>query len=164
MEYFLPVLHTSAALVVVVTLIRLVGLRSLSKMSGFDFVTTVASGSVLAAAVTASGDSAGVALIGLAALFGLQWGLAAVRMAVPGLRRTLDNAPLMLMENGRILDSNLARAQVAKSDIYAKLREANALDLAQVHAVVMESTGDISVLHGPPGAEVSPELLEGVAR
>ena len=37
---------------------------------------------------------------------------------------------------------------------------ANALDIKEVRAVVLESTGDISVLHGK---DVSPELLEGVS-
>ena len=42
------------------------------------------------------------------------------------------------------------------------LREANALQLSQVRAVILEDTGDVSVLHGPE--EVDDELLEGVRR
>ncbi len=164
MTHLLPFVHTAAALAVVIVLIRIVGLRSLSKMSGFDLVTTIASGSVLASAITASGDTASVALIGLAALFALQWLLSATRMASASVRGGLDNEPLLLMEDGQMLESNLARAQVARSDVYAKLREANALDLSQVRAVVMESTGDISVLHGPPGHRISDEIMNGVRR
>lgn len=51
----------------------------------------------------------------------------------------------------------------AKNDVYAKLREANVLSLDQVRCVVLETTGDISVMHGDPdGPPISGELLQGV--
>ena len=40
----------------------------------------------------------------------------------------------------------------------AKLREANVLDISEVRAVVLETTGDISVLHGESCAET---VMEG---
>ena len=54
----------------VTLVIRMIGLRSLSKMTNFDFVVTIASGSLLAGAVQASEWPAFVqALAALAALF-----------------------------------------------------------------------------------------------
>jgi len=52
------------------------------------------------------------------------------------------------MKNGEISEKALAETRVARSDLIAKLREANALDWSKVHAVVLETTGDVSVLHG----------------
>ena len=52
---------------------------------------------------------------------------------------------------------------MTEDDIYGKLREANVLDFDQVQAVVLESTGDISVLHGDPrDKRLNPALLQGV--
>lgn len=42
-----------------------------------------------------------------------------------------------------------------------KLREANVLDLSQVRAVILETTGDVSVLHGDVCSE---KLLQGTKR
>lgn len=55
----------------------------------------------------------------------------------------------------------LAATRVAEDDLIAKLREANVLDFSQVRAVVLERTGDISVLHG---CSLQVQLLEGVRR
>ena len=47
----------------------------------------------------------------------------------------------------------------------AKLREANVIDFSQVKAVVLESTGDISVLHtSNDDIELNNDLLEGVRK
>lgn len=69
------------------------------------------------------------------------------------------------MNKDKILFENLKRARVEKSQLIAKLREANVLDFSQVEAVVMETTGDISVLH-KSNNEISldAELLEGVQK
>ena len=50
---------------------------------------------------------------------------------------------------------------MTEADLRAKLREANVLAMDEIRAVVMESTGDVSVLHGPPGS-LSRELLRDV--
>ena len=44
----------------------------------------------------------------------------------------------------------------------AKLREANVTRFEQIHAVIAETTGDISVLHGPPDETLDTGLLDGV--
>lgn len=63
------------------------------------------------------------------------------------------------MRDGEFDRAAMKKSRVAESDVWAKLREANALDLAQVRAVVLETTGDISVLHGD---SLNPALLEFV--
>ena len=50
------------------------------------------------------------------------------------------------MYDGKVIDKALNVSRVAESDLF-KLREANVLELNQVRAVVLETTGDISVLH-----------------
>jgi uncharacterized membrane protein YcaP (DUF421 family) len=75
----------------------------------------------------------------------------------------VDNPPLLLMAGAQVLHDNLRRARVTEADLRAKLREANVLHPGQVRAVVFESTGDLSVLHGPAdGPPLHPALLAGV--
>lgn len=144
----------------VIAATRLSGLRSLSKMSSFDFAMTVAIGSLVATA--ASGQVAVVtAATGVAVLYAAQAGVAVLRRH--GLLRGLvDNSPLLLMEDGAVLEDNLASARLTLDDLRAKLREANVTDVTQIHAVVFETTGDVSVLHGD--RHWDPDLLRGVRR
>lgn len=146
----------------IVLYVRITGLRSFSKMSATDFAMTVAVGSILASAADPS-RSAPVLLTGLAGVFVIQWLLALLRTTWPAARDALDNEPLLLVANGTILEENLSRSRVARADLLAKLREANALNLGQVRAVVLETTGDISVLHTTDPDEVlDTDLLRDV--
>lgn len=151
---------TIGGLLLVIGTVRLVGLRSFSKMTAFDFVATVATGSLLAAAGTATSWSAyAQTLLAMAALFLAQVALAWLRKSKEPAREALDNSPLLLMRDGGFLEDALTESRVTKSDVIAKLREANVLEFSAVRAVVLEATGDISVLHG---VKLSDDLLDGV--
>ena len=133
----------------VTLLIRVVGLRSLSKMTNFDFVMTVALGSVLAAAVTADKWTVfGQCLFAMTGLFVVQWLVARARKDSDAFENAIQNEPVFLMRDGEFCDDALKSTRVARSDVIAKLREANVLSLSEVRAVVLETTGDVSVLHG----------------
>ncbi len=153
---------TTIALLWVVALVRLVGLRSFSKMTAFDFVATIATGSLLAAAAAAeSWTTFTQILLAMATLLSVQWALARARVASDRMRHLLGNTPVLLMLDGIFCEAAMRRTRVAREDVFAKIRAANALSLASVRAVVLENTGDISVLHGE-GFEA--EVLEGVKR
>ena len=146
----------------VVVLIRLNGLRSLSKMTNFDFVMTIALGSLLATAAGAdSWQVFGQSLAAQAALFFVQWGTAKLRRSSDTIETVMQNAPVFLMRDGQFCEDALDTTRVSKSDLIAKLREANALDLDKVHAVVLETTGDVSVLHGD---RLDERLIENVTK
>ena len=146
----------------VVVLVRVNGLRSFSKMTNFDFVMTVAIGSLLAGAGQSSSWSTfAQALTAMAALFVVQYVAARLRKSSDRFESAIQNTPVILMRDGRILDEALQETRVAESDLIAKLREANVLDFEDVRAVVLETTGDISVLHGDKCAE---KLLAGTKR
>lgn len=141
----------------VIATIRLIGLRSLSKMSSFDFVVTVAIGSIVATTVATSSPFAHGAL-GVFTLLSFQAAISFLRRRTR-IERFIDNTPVLLMRDGVMIDAALDRERVTRSDVLAKLREANVLQMSDVRAVVLESTGDISVLHGSVLDDV---LLEGV--
>lgn len=141
---------------------RIVGLRSFAKMSTLDFAATVAIGSVLASVTLANDTSIAAGMAALAVLLGVPWGINALRRHVEWFRKLADNEPTLLMLDGEILHDNLDKDQVTVDDLRAKLREANVLQLSEVRAVVLETTGDVSVLHGD--ADLDDWLLDGVSR
>lgn len=157
-EVWLVIVSAIAIVLTLVAAIRIVGLRSLSKMSSFDFAVTIALGSVLGG-VAASSTSLLNGMIAVGALLATQSTIAVFRQRTSA-GDVVDNTPMLLMRDGEFIDDALHRTRVTKSDVLAKLREANAIRLDQVHAVVLESTGDVSVLHG--GGPVDDLLLDGV--
>ena len=147
----------------VIVLVRITGLRSFSKMTSFDFVTTLAVGSLMSA--LAQGDTWLQLLqitLAMAALFLAQAVAAKLRNHSDRVERAMQNVPVLLAHDGVILDNALRVTRVARSDVIAKLRLANVSRLADVRAVVLETTGDISVLAGDGIDE--DEMLTGVSR
>lgn len=143
-------------------LVRIVGLRSFSKMTSFDFVMTIAMGSLVGSASRVSQWNEFLqATAAMAALFLVQWAFARGRKASKAFDWLVQNQPVVLMRRGEFVEEALKATRVTRENVRSKLREANVSDLSKVHAVVLETTGDVSVLHGE-GMENS--LLEGVER
>lgn len=154
---------TLVVYVAIIAYARFFGLRSFSKMSAFDFAMTIALGSLFASSISSPSPPILLSLFAFLLLFGGQK-LVAIGRRSSALKHLVDNDPILLMLDGRILEENLHRTNVTEEDLLAKLREANVLDLSQVKAVVFETTGDVSVLHGAPEASLSGDLLKGVRR
>lgn len=141
---------------------RMYGVRSFSKMSSFDFAITVAIGSVIASAILSKNPPLLQSIVSLGSLFVLQMTVAKFRN-YRFMQKIVDNKPILLMNGVDILQENMKAARVTREDLLAKLREANVTQFNQVKAVVMETTGDISVLHHQDtDHKIDDELIEDV--
>lgn len=125
---------------------RIYGVRSFSKMSSFDFAITIAIGSVIASAILSKNPPLLQSIVALGCLFVLQMTVSKFR-EYSFMRTLVDNEPILLMNGEEILKENMKTAKVTHEDLLSKLREANVTQFSQVKAVIMETTGDISVLH-----------------
>ncbi|MFN3597326.1 MAG: DUF421 domain-containing protein [Rubricoccaceae bacterium] len=144
----------------VIALTRLAGLRSFAKMSSFDFAMTVAIGSIVATVTLTRDVSLLRGVAGLAAIYALQIAVGALRTRSRRVERWVGNEPLLLMAGPEVLRDNLRRAHVTEADLRAKLRQAGVARLADVRAVVFETTGDVAVLTGEE--PLDPALFAGV--
>lgn len=145
--------------ITLVILTRISGKRSFSKMSSFDFAMTVSIGSILATVIVSKSVSLQYGIISLVIIYSFQMVVAAARHWKP-IRDLVDNKPTLLMQNGELIKDNLKKCKVTESDVKAKLREANVIQLSEVKAVVFESTGDISVLHGSNDKAIDDWILD----
>jgi len=153
---------STVAIFWIITVVRFVGLRSFSKMTAFDFVVTIAIGSLLAGASQATSWTGFLqAALAMASLLGIQYLVARLRRTSDRFEATIQNSPVLLMRDGEILQKAMRATRVEEEDLIAKLREANVCDLSDVRAVVLETTGDITVLHG---SRLQERLLSGVQR
>ena len=147
----------------VIIITRIVGLRSFAKFTTFDFAFTVAVGSIISSILTSS-VSVVQGMTAVAGLLVLTAVVAYLQRQYDFVDKAVSNEPLLLMDGRDILEENLKSARVSRSQLIAKLREANVLNFGQVKYVVLETTGDISVLHTAENEsdEVDEELLTGV--
>ncbi|RXG12290.1 putative protein DUF421 [Leeuwenhoekiella aestuarii] len=138
---------TTIIFVLIVVYTRLFGLKSFSKMTGFDFVITVAIGSILGMTINSGNPSILLGAAILFILYALNYTVTLLRYKSEKAENLIDNEPLILMENGEVIWENMKASKVTEAELKSKLREANVIRLKQVKAVILETTGEISVLH-----------------
>jgi uncharacterized membrane protein YcaP (DUF421 family) len=147
----------------IILLTRIFGLRTFAKMSSFDFASTIAIGSILAAIVINKDQSILKGAIALTTIIGFQYIFSLATRRLGWFNKLMTNKPKLLMKNGEILHGQLKKCNVSIGDLMAKLREANVHKLSEVQAVILESTGDISVLHSTEANSVDDIILKDVA-
>ncbi len=151
--------------IVIIIYTRIIGLRSFAKFTAYDFAFTVAIGSIISSVLTSS-TSLVHGAIAIGGLLIIMFLLSMLQRKSSTISSLISNDPLLLMDGNKILYDNLKYARVEEDQLISKLREANVLNYDQVHAVVLESTGDISVLHSSKKENVKfdDSLLSGVRR
>ncbi len=147
----------------IIIITRIFGLRTFAKMSSFDFASTIAVGSILAAIVINKDQGVFKGILALVCVIGFQTLFSFLVRKSNWFKKLFTNKPQMLMKDGEIYYDNLQKCNVGVSDLMAKLREANVHKFSEVQAVIFESTGDISVLHSSAMDGVDSMILEDVA-
>jgi uncharacterized membrane protein YcaP (DUF421 family) len=149
---------------IIVLFVRIAGLRTFAKMSSFDFASTIAIGSILATVIMNDGTSIVRGAVALGTIMLFQQIFSGLKYRSNAFEEFTENSPSLLMDGTTFLEDNMKKAGVSRSDIIAKLREANVTSRSQIKAVVFETTGDVSVLHGESDEPLPDFLLDDVTR
>jgi len=157
-DWLTPLVDAAILLPVLMAMVRLAGLRSFAKLSAHDFAVTVATGSIVAGTVLDPGAPWWMGLIGLASLLAVQIVLSAVRVHVPRAQRRTDNEPLVLVRDGEMDRDAMRAARVTPDDLRQKLRQAGIARWREAGLVVMETTGDFSILRDRPQDDLLAEV------
>lgn len=153
-------LTTLAIYVTVVAGLRVAGRRTVSQMSAFDFVVTIAIGSLVAATALAPDASYLRGAASLATLLAAQQVVAVIRQRVPAARRFLDFTPQPLYRGDDIeLRHNPLTAQVTEAELWGKLRHHGIGSLEEVKLIVLEADGRISVLRSDASTDIWQDQL-----
>ncbi|KDE55546.1 DUF421 domain-containing protein [Methanoculleus sp. MH98A] len=149
------------AYVALVIIVRLSGKRTLSSMNAFDFIVNVAVGSILASTIVSRDVSLAEGLLALGILIVLQYVVSWSSVRSDGVQKVVKSEPRLLFHAGEFLHGAMRRERIAESEIRQALRSEGVASLEGVHAIVLETNGNLSVLtKGGDG----PGVLVDVAR
>ena len=140
------ILVGTVSYIVLIVMLQFAGKRTLSQLNMFDFVVTVALGSILATVLLDSSISFTEGITALALLGGLQFIVASISSRWPRTRNIITADPVLLLANGQIRHEAMRRNRLTESEIRQAVRSSGGGDLSQVRAVVLESNGKISVI------------------
>lgn len=153
---------TYAALVLI---LRLTGSRTLASMNAFDFIVTVAIGAVFGRALTAKGVPLAEAVTALALLVALQYAVAWLQTRWSFFMGVVTNPPALLYFRGEFLRDAMRRQRVTEAEVEAAVRKKQLGSMDEVEAVVLESSGEFSVIKSVgDGSALGDEIEEQVRR
>lgn len=134
-----------------VLVVRLTGKRTLSQLNAFDFLVTVALGSMLATTLVSRQVALVDALLAFVVLAGLQLLVSWLSVRSRAVRQLVQSEPSLLAYHGRALDETLRAQRVSRDDLLAVVRESGVADLSGVQAVVLETNGRFAVIPAGTG-------------
>lgn len=140
------VLAGVCAYAVLVALLRVSGKRTLAKLNAFDLVITVALGSTLSAVLTSRQLSLAAGVTALGTLVALQWIVAWTAIRWRGFDRMVKSSPRVLFHAGGFERDAMRDERVTEDEIRSAVRQASVQGLEEVESVVLESSGDLSVI------------------
>lgn len=148
---------TITAYLTLLLMLRLAGKRTLSKLNEFDFIVSVAIGSVLAAVILGQNDAWAEGILALLLLMGLQILLSWLSVRSSKVRNFISGQPTLLLYKGMLLHKQMRKERISVEDILSALREHGYQNLIEVDAVVLESSGELSVIKNvSPQADIVP--------
>jgi uncharacterized membrane protein YcaP (DUF421 family) len=145
-----------------ITLLRLTGKRTLSKMNVFDFVFVIALGSVLATSILTPSITFADGLTALICLMGLQYLLSYLSVKSHRVDSVVNGEPSLVFHKGDFLQTPMLRERVSPEEIRAAARNNGCMDMSTIDSVVLETDGTLSIipvskLNGPSSLEDVPE-------
>lgn len=131
---------------VLVIFLRISGKRTLSKMSAFDLVVTVALGSTLATVLLSKDVALVEGIVAFALLITLQFTIAWLNIHSKRFQALVKSEPRLLLHKGQFLSAAMKDERVTQEEIETAVRQQGIATLGEVEAVVLETDGSFSVV------------------
>jgi uncharacterized membrane protein YcaP (DUF421 family) len=145
-----PYLNTIAlgtiAYIAIIVMLQISGKRTLSKWNSFDFVVTIAFGSILASILLTAKDSFGTGILGFGLLVLFQYILTWVAVRSSWVQKLIKAEPALLLHKGQFQKDVMKRERVAEGEVLAALRASGISAIEDADAVVLETDGSFSVI------------------
>lgn len=132
--------------ILIIFLLRISGKRTLSKWNSFDFVVTIAFGSILAAMLLSKSTSLAQAGLGFGLLVLYQFILTWLAARSGIVQKLIKAKPTLLFYDGQFIHNHLQQERIAEGEVLAAIRSQGIGDLNQVDAVILETDGSFSVI------------------
>jgi len=158
------ILQTAAASLIAIialfVLTRIMGKKQMAQLNFFDYVVGISIGSIASeyAVVRAIHVSEGLTALAVFTLFSIV--LSYVSMKSYRGRKLLDGTPVILVENGKIIEANLKKTKVNINDFLEECRQKDIFDIAGIEFAIMETSGRLSILPKSQNRPLTPKDMQ----
>lgn len=145
----LTYLRTIVLYSILICVIRLMGKRQLGEMEPSEFVVAMLVADLASIPMQDGSIPLLSGLIPILTVLGIELVLSALSLRSIRFRKLLCGKPVILIENGKILQENLRRTQITLDELSGQLREKDVLDMNAVQYAILETNGGLSVFPFP---------------
>lgn len=132
--------------IALITLLRLSGKRTLSKMNAFDLIVTIALGSTLATILLNRSVPLADGLLAFTLLIALQYIITWFSVRSATIRQLVKSEPSLLVKDGAFLYDAMRRERITAEEIKAALHAQGLDTITAVSMVILETDGSLSVI------------------
>jgi uncharacterized membrane protein YcaP (DUF421 family) len=140
------VLRAVIIYVVVFAFTRALGRRELSTLQPFDLILLIVIGDLIQSGVTQNDLSVTGVLLILCTIGSLQVLTSYIAFRFRRVRPILQGEPIVLVENGNIIERNMRRERLTLDDLAEKARLSEIGSIDDLRWAVLETNGDISFI------------------
>ena len=134
---------------VLIAVIRLMGKRQIGQMEPSEFVVTMLVANLASIPMQEEGIPLYAGLIPILTVLGMELIFSHLSLKSVRFRKLLCGKPVILIENGRILEKNLRRTSITLDELTGHLRLKDVLDPRAVQFAILETNGNRSVFPFP---------------
>jgi uncharacterized membrane protein YcaP (DUF421 family) len=140
------VLRTIAVFTFLLVLTRVIGRRELSSLQPFDLILLIILGDAVQQGLTQDDYSLTGAFLVIGTFAVLQVSVSWVGYRFPRTRPVLEGTPLVVVQDGVVIEHNLKRERLAVEEIAEAARAEQIAHLSDVKWAVLETNGSISFI------------------
>jgi uncharacterized membrane protein YcaP (DUF421 family) len=140
------VLRTILVFFVMLMLTRVIGRRELSSLQPFDLILLIVLGDAVQQGLTQDDYSLTGAFLVIFTFALLQVLVSWVGFRFPRTRPVLEGDPLIVVQDGELVENNLKRERLTREEVAEAARQQGIAHLSQVRWAVLETTGAISFI------------------
>jgi uncharacterized membrane protein YcaP (DUF421 family) len=140
------VLRAAFAFAFIFFLTRIVGRRELSSLEPFDLIMLIVLGDVVQQGITQSDYSVTGLVLAAGTIALMQVFVSYLSYRFRRLQPLLSGEPIVLVENGRVLERNLARERLTRDELLEDARQSEIESIDDVRLAVLETSGQISFI------------------
>ena len=141
--------RTIVLYLVLIFVIRMMGKRQIGQMEASEFVVTMLVANLAAIPMQDSGIPLYSGLVPILTVLAVELCLSCLILKSVVIRKFFCGKPVILIDNGKILQENLRRTRVTLDELSGHLREKDVLDLRAVQYAILETNGNLSVFPYP---------------
>ncbi len=145
----LSFIRTLIVYAVLVVSIRLMGKRQVGQMEPEEFVVTMLLANLASLPMQDNAFPLFTGIVPILTVLAMELLLATLSLRSILLRRVLCGKPVILIENGRVVQENLRNTRLTQDELCCQLRQKDVLDISTVQYAILETNGTVSVFPFP---------------